>query len=179
MFIQTMHADRISIIHNKKEDGGMSQKNRWMTLCGIIFSLMMIFSFAGCAKKAVSGDPGTASDKVVTDESKVAAQSGAASSEAKADSAASSGATTEYAVKKGDSLWAIAKSKDIYGDDFLWPIIYGANKAQIKNPNRIYPGQKLIIPRDGFSTKDIEKARKKAGAKKPYAPLKGSTPPMK
>ncbi|HAJ25754.1 MAG TPA: peptidoglycan-binding protein [Syntrophus sp. (in: bacteria)] len=179
MFIQARHAERISIIHIKKEDVGMSQKNRWMSLCSIIFSLMMIFSFAGCAKKAVSGDPGTASDKVVTDESKVAAQSGAASSEAKAASTASSGATTVYVVKKGDSLWFIAKYKDIYGDDYLWPIIYNANKAQIKNPNRIYPGQKLIIPRDGFSMKDIEKARKKAGAKKPYTPPKGSTPPMK
>ena len=157
----------------------MSQKNRWMALCSIIFSLMMIFSVAGCAKKAVGGDPGTASDRVVTNESKVSAQSGAASSEAKADTAASSSATTEYVVKKGDSLWIIAKYKDIYGDDFLWPIIYGANKAQIKNPNRIYPGQKLIIPRDGFSMKDIEKARKKAGAKKPYTPPKGSKPPMK
>lgn len=158
----------------------MSQKNQWMVLCSIIFSLMMIFSFAGCAKKAVNGDPGTASDKVVTAESKTAAQSGAtASSEAKAGAAASSSATTEYVVKKGDSLWIIAKYKDIYGDDYLWPIIYKANKAQIKNPNRIYPGQKLIIPRDGFSMKDIVKARKKAGAKKPYTPPKGSTPPMK
>jgi LysM repeat protein len=171
-----------SIFHIKKEDDGMYRKNQWMVLCCIIFSLMMIFSFAGCAKKAVSGDPGTASDKVVTAESKTAAQSGAtaaASSEAKTAAAASSCATTEYVVKKGENLWLIAKDKDVYGDSYLWTIIYKANKAQIKNPNRIYPGQKLIIPRDGFSMKDIKKARKKAGAKKPYTPPEDSTPPIK
>ncbi len=160
----------------------MSRKNQWMALCSILFSLMMIFSVAGCAKKAVSGDPGTASDKVVIAESVTVAQSGsavAASSETKSGSAASSGTVTEYTVKKGDSLWFVAKYKDIYDDDFLWPIIYEANKGQIKNPNRIYPGQKLIIPRDGFSMKDIKKARKKAGAKRPYTPPKGSKPPMK
>ncbi|MCK9390890.1 MAG: LysM peptidoglycan-binding domain-containing protein [Syntrophales bacterium] len=169
-----------SIYHIKKEDGGMSQKNQLLALCSIIFSLMMIFSVAGCAKKAVNGDPGTASDKVVTAESKTTTQSGATtSSAAKTVTEAAPIAITEYTVKKGDSLWFIAKYKDIYDDDYLWPIIYGANKGQIKNPNRIYPGQKLIIPRDGFSMKDILKARKKAGAKKPYTPPKGSKPPMK
>jgi LysM repeat protein len=158
----------------------MSQKNRWMVFCGIIFSLTMIFSVSGCAKKAVSGDPGTAADKVVAAESKTAAQSGAVgSSEGKTVAETAPGAITEYIVKKGDSLWTIAKYKDIYGDDFLWPIIYKANKEQIKNPNMIYPGQKLKIPRDGFSMDDIKKSRKKAGAKKPYTPPQGSKPPIK
>ena len=160
----------------------MSRKNQWMVLYSILFSLIMIFSVAGCAKKAVSGDPGTASDKVVTAESKTASQSGAevaASSETKSGSAASSDAITEYTVKNGDSLWFIAKFKDIYDDDFLWPILYEANKGQIKKPSLIYPGQKLKIPRDGFSMKDIKKARKKAGAKKPYTPPTGSKPPIK
>lgn len=159
----------------------MCRKNQWMVLCSILFSLMMIFSVAGCAKKAVSGDPGTASDKVVIAESVTVAQSGSAvaSSETKSGSAASSGAVTEYTVKKGDSLWFVAKYKDIYDDDFLWPILYEANKGQIKNPNLIYPGQKLKIPRDGFTMDDIKKARKKAGAKKPYTPPTGSKPPIK
>jgi LysM repeat protein len=158
----------------------MFQKNRWGVLCSIIFSLAMIFSVSGCAKKAVSGDPGTAADKVVSAESKTAAQSGAvASGEATPVVEAAPAAITEYIVKKGDSLWVIAKDKDIYDDDFLWPIIYKANKGQIKNPNMIYPGQKLKIPRDGYSMDDIKKARKKAGAKKPYTPPQKSKPPMK
>ena len=49
-----------------------------------------------------------------------------------------------YAVKKGDNLSSIAKGK--YGKESQWTKIYEANKSKIKNPNLIYPGQKLIIP---------------------------------
>ena len=49
-----------------------------------------------------------------------------------------------YAVKKGDNLSSIAKSK--YGKESQWTKIYDANKDKVKNPNLIYPGQKLIIP---------------------------------
>jgi LysM repeat protein len=50
-----------------------------------------------------------------------------------------------YVVRKGDNLWAIAKR--FYGAGSKWPTIYAANKKVIgKNPNLIYPGQKLVIP---------------------------------
>lgn len=49
-----------------------------------------------------------------------------------------------YSVKKGDTLSAIAKRK--YGKANQWTKIYEANKNKVKNPNLIYPGQKLIIP---------------------------------
>lgn len=50
-----------------------------------------------------------------------------------------------YTVKKGDSLWKI--SKKFYGSGTKWRTIYNRNKGVIgKNPNRIYPGQKLVIP---------------------------------
>lgn len=50
-----------------------------------------------------------------------------------------------YVVRKGDSLWAIAKR--IYDDGSKWKKIYEANKKVIgKNPNTIFPGQKLVIP---------------------------------
>jgi nucleoid-associated protein YgaU len=50
-----------------------------------------------------------------------------------------------YVVKKGDCLWKIAKR--FYGDGSKWRTIYNANKKVIgKNPNLIYPGQKLVIP---------------------------------
>lgn len=50
----------------------------------------------------------------------------------------------KYTVKKGDCLWNIAKK--FYGKGSLYKKIYNANKSKIKNPNRIYPGQVLIIP---------------------------------
>ena len=49
-----------------------------------------------------------------------------------------------YVVKKGDSLWKIAKA--IYNKPLKWKAIYKANKKKIKDPNLIYPNQKLIIP---------------------------------
>lgn len=50
-----------------------------------------------------------------------------------------------YVVKKGDCLWKIAKK--FYGNGKYYTKIYNANKDKIKNPNLIYPGQKLIIPK--------------------------------
>lgn len=51
---------------------------------------------------------------------------------------------TTYTVKKGDTLWAIAKS--YYNDGSKWSVIYNANKTKITNPNLIYPGQVFTIP---------------------------------
>jgi nucleoid-associated protein YgaU len=50
-----------------------------------------------------------------------------------------------YTVKKGDSLWLIAKA--IYGNGSKWQTIYNANKKVIgNNSNKLVPGQKLVIP---------------------------------
>lgn len=47
-----------------------------------------------------------------------------------------------YEVKSGDSLSKIAKNYT----GMTWQKIYEANKDQIKDPNLIHPGQKLVIP---------------------------------
>ena len=51
-----------------------------------------------------------------------------------------------YTVVKGDHLWGIAKKKEHYGNAFAWPVIYKANRDQIKNPDLIYPKQNFKIP---------------------------------
>ncbi|GAB4329468.1 MAG: peptidoglycan-binding protein LysM [Flammeovirgaceae bacterium] len=47
-------------------------------------------------------------------------------------------------VVSGDTLSKIAKK--FYGDPMKYPIIFEANKPMLKDPNKIYPGQKLRIP---------------------------------
>jgi len=51
-----------------------------------------------------------------------------------------------YTVVKGDHLWGIARKPQHYGNGFAWPIIYQANRDQIKNPDLIFPDQNLKIP---------------------------------
>jgi peptidoglycan hydrolase CwlO-like protein len=51
-----------------------------------------------------------------------------------------------YTVVRGDHLWGIAKKKEHYENPFAWPMIYRANRDQIKNPDLIYPKQVFKIP---------------------------------
>ena len=50
-----------------------------------------------------------------------------------------------YVVVKGDSLSKIAKRE--YGDANKWKAIYEANRDLINDPDLIYPGQELKLPR--------------------------------
>jgi len=50
-----------------------------------------------------------------------------------------------YTVVKGDSLSKIAKA--VYGDAMKYPAIFEANKPMLKDPDKIYPGQVLRIPK--------------------------------
>lgn len=51
-----------------------------------------------------------------------------------------------YTVVKGDHLWGIARKTEHYGNGFAWPVIYNANRDQIKNPDLIYPKQVFKVP---------------------------------
>ena len=50
-----------------------------------------------------------------------------------------------YEVKSGDSLSKIAKA--YYGDPMKYTVIFEANKPMLKDPDKIYPGQQLRIPK--------------------------------
>lgn len=54
---------------------------------------------------------------------------------------AAGGGANAYTVQSGDSLSKIGQK---YG--VSWQAIYDANKDQIKDPDKIYPGQELKIP---------------------------------
>jgi nucleoid-associated protein YgaU len=51
-----------------------------------------------------------------------------------------------YVIKSGDTLSAI--SQKFYGKGSAYPRIFEANREVIKNPDLIYPGQKIRIPMD-------------------------------
>jgi nucleoid-associated protein YgaU len=50
-----------------------------------------------------------------------------------------------YVIEKGDTLSAIAKR--FYGDPNAYPKIVAANKEVIKDADKIFPGQKIRIPK--------------------------------
>jgi LysM repeat protein len=57
--------------------------------------------------------------------------------------AAGSGQRT-YTVKSGDTLSKI--SKEMYGDATQYNKIFDANRDKLSDPNKIFPGQELVIP---------------------------------
>lgn len=48
-------------------------------------------------------------------------------------------------VERGDSLWRISTS--IYGEGIRYTQLYDANASQIRDPDLIYPGQVLVVPK--------------------------------
>jgi nucleoid-associated protein YgaU len=50
-----------------------------------------------------------------------------------------------YIVQTGNSLWQIARRT--YGSGMRYVIIYAANLGQIRDPERIYPGQVFKLPK--------------------------------
>jgi len=58
------------------------------------------------------------------------------------------GLPTSWKVFRGEYLWKISQYPEVYGTGTKWPLIYRANKDQIKDPNLIYPNQVFTIPRD-------------------------------
>lgn len=68
---------------------------------------------------------------------------------------------TSWTVVRGDTLWGIAKKDNVYADPFMWPLIYKANRSQIKDPDLIFPKQTFDVPQD-YSAGDKKSAIREA-----------------
>jgi len=66
-----------------------------------------------------------------------------------------------HTVKRGETLPQIAAMADVYNDYRLWPLLYRANRDQIRDPKHIWPGQVLRIPRN-LAREEIAEARRYA-----------------
>jgi nucleoid-associated protein YgaU len=64
--------------------------------------------------------------------------------EAAAAAAPQTTAVRTYTVKAGDSLSKIAKQ--YYGDANQYMKIFDANRDKLSDPNKIHPGQVLVVP---------------------------------
>ena len=87
---------------------------------------------------------------------------GAASSPAPAPGSPTVEVEGPYVVKKGDTLWGI--SKDLLQDPLLWPRLWEKNPA-VKDPNLIYPGDRLTLPGKEIAPAPVAEAPKAEPAK--------------
>jgi hypothetical protein len=56
-------------------------------------------------------------------------------------------APQRHTVQPGDTLWSLAKL--FLKSPWRWPELWGMNLEQVRNPHRIFPGQTLLLLRDG------------------------------
>ncbi len=82
---------------------------------------------------------------------------------------------SSYNVGEGENLWTISAKPQVYNEGLLWPLLYQANRDQIKDPRQIFPGQTLGIRRD-MAQEELEEARQRARESDIF-PLSEATPP--
>lgn len=73
-----------------------------------------------------------------------AAEASAPAPEAAAATTAAESTSQFHDVVSGDTLGGIAKK--YYGNAGKYPVIFEANRPMLSDPDKIYPGQKLVIP---------------------------------
>ena len=57
------------------------------------------------------------------------------------------GAPERYTVKPGDTLWGLSAA--FLAQPWRWPELWGMNLQDIRNPHLIYPGQVLLLDKQG------------------------------
>ena len=115
----------------------LSEKTVSNVLTALVFVLVgvLLFNYFKSVNKADREQ--TTSAATEADEIKKAAMT--------VEEVVEAGLPAEYTVKETDSLWKIAQKA--YGDGYAWGEIYAANKEAIKNPDVLWVGTKLTLPK--------------------------------
>lgn len=124
------------------------------------------------APAATPDQPATSAEQPAADASAPAAETAAApaaetatapAAEAAAETAAAPAAAAapkegRVVIQPGNNLWRI--SRVLYGSGTKYTTLYEANKDQIRNPNRIYPGQVFRTPDVAAPNETIDPKRR-------------------
>jgi len=113
------------------------------TLVGVAAAFCMSASPAGAATTHTTDVQHTAASGSVS-MGKLLADVRTAAAAGQQAKPATSSKTRTYTVKEGDSLSKIAQQ--VYKESAAWPVLYYANRHEIKSANEIQVGQKLNVP---------------------------------
>jgi LysM repeat protein len=82
----------------------------------------------------------------------------------------------EHVVKKGDTLWDLAK--EYLKDPFKWPEVFSRNSDIVENPHWIYPGENIRIPRGEVKPEVLAKIDTRVVPSGPPRTVFATTPGM-
>ena len=137
----------------------------------VVYSVMLMFlavSVTGCQQTTPDVEEPVTSKPVVKPKTKEAPKAVVKEVAEEVMETESSSDSTTHTVQDGECLWTISESSDVYDDPFQWPLIYKANRGQIKDPDLIYADQELDIPRDS-SQSEIDDAVHEAKTRGPWS----------
>jgi LysM repeat protein len=118
--------------------------------CSIV--LLTAFSVAGCATTSKTQTADSSAVKPIVKTTRV-----------------QKSAPGTITIEKGQTLWSIARSGNGFGKACNWPLLYKANKTDVQDPDLIYPGQVLNVPKN-VTAVESDNACKAAGIYGPYEP---------